>query len=144
MSLSKANSNGGGQDAEDDCPICLLPLGDDVTHTLDCGHRFHTGCIVESLRRSGPTCPMCRAAPQAVQPEGDAEDDAALLSEMMQTVCCGQLSQRTLNAAVMVLSALLRGNGGVVPVLLQNLLSSGGEHGDGGGAPHTWSFHVRF
>jgi len=47
------------------CPICLegeVINGEEIPcHNLQpCGHRFHTNCIVEALRRNGPNCPMCR------------------------------------------------------------------------------------
>ena len=28
-----------------------------------CNHKFHTSCIIESLRRNGPKCPLCRGLP---------------------------------------------------------------------------------
>ena len=45
------------------CPICLEPLENDST-ALSCSHRFHTACIVRSLRISS-ACPMCRDDPHA-------------------------------------------------------------------------------
>lgn len=42
------------------CPICLEE-NEDNCHTLEpCNHRFHTRCIINSLRLNGPQCPYCR------------------------------------------------------------------------------------
>jgi len=62
----------------DCCAICLDPHTDDDTtcHTLACGHRFHTSCIVRCLRTSS-ACPVCRDDPHAATASGDEteEDD---------------------------------------------------------------------
>jgi hypothetical protein len=41
------------------CPICLDPLRSNK-HTLDCGHSFHTECIVSWFRTGNSSCPNCR------------------------------------------------------------------------------------
>lgn len=42
------------------CPICLEE-NEDNCYTLEpCNHRFHTRCIINSLRLNGPQCPYCR------------------------------------------------------------------------------------
>ena len=42
------------------CSICLAATcGDEPCHTLACSHKFHTSCIVQSLRYDS-RCPMCR------------------------------------------------------------------------------------
>jgi hypothetical protein len=38
-------------------------------HRLECGHGFHTTCIIQSLRASGAACPICRSAPAAAAVE---------------------------------------------------------------------------
>ena len=43
-----------------ECPICLDDLGEGRA-TAPCGHQFCTGCLEDSVRRLGMTCPMCRA-----------------------------------------------------------------------------------
>jgi hypothetical protein len=59
---------------EEECPICLAPLGTTDIKKLDkvvingeevCGHSFHKDCIdkwIDSTRRQqgGPKCPVCR------------------------------------------------------------------------------------
>jgi len=54
--------------ADDDCPVCLLPLEESrsALQTLVCGHTFHSSCAdlwVKKCERRGwrPTCPLCRA-----------------------------------------------------------------------------------
>lgn len=47
------------QDGEDfDCPICISPPTDTVI-TL-CAHIFCRGCILKTLKRAKPCCPLCR------------------------------------------------------------------------------------
>lgn len=43
----------------EECPICLEPIGDKNVMTTDCGHTFHASCMIKNLRVSG-NCPMCR------------------------------------------------------------------------------------
>ena len=40
------------------CPICMSILGKDNS-TTKCGHKFCTGCLLESVTRN-VSCPMCR------------------------------------------------------------------------------------
>jgi hypothetical protein len=47
------------------CSICLNPNHPLNSIVLPCAHQFHSSCIVESLRRTGPSCPMCRHNPYA-------------------------------------------------------------------------------
>lgn len=44
------------------CAICLSDLDDDgKQHALDCGHVFHSSCVIEAFRAMSNTqCPMCR------------------------------------------------------------------------------------
>lgn len=66
---------------EEDCAICLAPLGTEGVKTLDkvvingkevCGHSFHKECIdqwINSTRQQegGPKCPECRTPISAAQ-----------------------------------------------------------------------------
>ena len=40
------------------CPICIETI--DSTSTLDCGHLFHSRCILTWKSAGGNTCPVCR------------------------------------------------------------------------------------
>nr|CAD7424112.1 unnamed protein product [Timema monikensis] len=44
---------------EEDCIICMEPLGSDQQSSLHCNHTFHTRCIKPWLRTQS-VCPMCR------------------------------------------------------------------------------------
>jgi len=44
-----------------ECAICLAEvLPNEAITSLPCGHRFHTECIMRSLRAGIATCPLCR------------------------------------------------------------------------------------
>jgi len=44
-----------------ECAICLdKVLSTDAITSLECGHRFHSDCLVNSLRSGHPNCPLCR------------------------------------------------------------------------------------
>ena len=127
-----------GSKADDgDCPICLSPLGEGATFSLDCGHRFHTGCIVEALRRSGPTCPMCRAGPKDAAPPVDPQE--ALVEAALRALFCGGVSDSALRGAAAALSRLVASVGGH-----EQALASLARLGGGDGQAHTWSFHIQF
>jgi hypothetical protein len=42
------------------CPICLEPMIENVRITSPCGHKFHSNCIIRSLTATRGTCPLCR------------------------------------------------------------------------------------
>jgi len=43
------------------CPICLEPMIENVRITSPCNHKFHSYCIRRSLTATQGTCPLCRA-----------------------------------------------------------------------------------
>jgi len=42
------------------CAICLEDNPINCHILVPCNHRFHAACLIESLRHSGPMCPLCR------------------------------------------------------------------------------------
>lgn len=44
------------------CAVCQdnLTVTNASTHELQCGHVFHSGCIIEWFRRGENSCPVCR------------------------------------------------------------------------------------
>jgi hypothetical protein len=50
----------------DECAICLEKFNEEShnTHTLECGHRYHMNCIINTLRQTEvKSCPLCRSSP---------------------------------------------------------------------------------
>ena len=70
---------GGGEGVE--CVICQEAFAGDQQpcHTLEeCGHKFHTTCLIAWFRRgNNGLCPLCRAGPQVPAEPVEAESDAA-------------------------------------------------------------------
>jgi len=45
------------------CPICMDDMPSDFSKnctTTECGHCFHTGCLLQNVLRNGFGCPYCR------------------------------------------------------------------------------------
>ena len=59
-----------------DCPICMDCIESSTKNcvTTECGHCFHTNCLMKSVAHNGFGCPYCRTA-MAEQPEEDDEDE---------------------------------------------------------------------
>jgi hypothetical protein len=46
---------------ETECPLCMYNMSVDNATKLNCGHKFHTTCLINNLIRGNHyTCPMCR------------------------------------------------------------------------------------
>lgn len=60
-----------------ECPICMdeINLGKNCV-TTECGHRFHTNCLMTSVAHNGFGCPYCRSvmAEEVIEDE-DEEDE---------------------------------------------------------------------
>ena len=41
------------------CPVCMGEINKNDLTELDCGHKYHSGCLERWLHRSS-TCPTCR------------------------------------------------------------------------------------
>lgn len=61
----------------EDCPICMEVLsGTKNIVTTECGHCFHTNCLMTSVAHNGFGCPYCRTQ-MAETPDGDESDDGS-------------------------------------------------------------------
>ena len=56
-----------------DCPICMDCIESTSKNcvTTECGHCFHTNCLMQSVAHNGFGCPYCRTA------MADEPDDAS-------------------------------------------------------------------
>ena len=41
------------------CAVCLSSINENTSYKLECGHIFHTDCIVKWFRNSNGNCPCC-------------------------------------------------------------------------------------
>lgn len=58
-----------------ECPICLeMILANVNCVTTDCGHSFHTSCLMKNTAVNGYDCPYCRTQ-MAESPEEEDDDD---------------------------------------------------------------------
>ena len=66
-----------------DCPICMDVIEENKNCvTTDCGHKFHTNCLMKNVAVNGFGCPYCRTAmaekneeEETVYTDDDEEDD---------------------------------------------------------------------
>ena len=57
-----------------ECPICFEVINPD-TNCLktECGHQYHTSCLLQNVSHNGYGCPLCRN--ELVHKEDDEEED---------------------------------------------------------------------
>ena len=58
-----------------ECPICMDPI--ELCKncvTTECGHQFHTSCLMKSVAHNGFACPYCRDE-MAEEPEEDESEE---------------------------------------------------------------------
>ena len=67
------------------CGVCLSDITAKESHELECGHHFHTHCLIEWFRqeRSHGRCPICRAAPGRAEESPAPDLDGVLLEEVL-------------------------------------------------------------
>lgn len=58
-----------------ECPICMdsIEISKNCV-TTECGHCFHTNCLMKSVTHNGFGCPYCRTV-MAEEPEDEDEDE---------------------------------------------------------------------
>ena len=59
IDINKLNTDPIGTSLNKDCAICMQPLHQNTTDTLDCKHQFHRECIQQWMV-VGSRCPTCR------------------------------------------------------------------------------------
>lgn len=60
---------------EIDCPICMEAItGMNNKVSTECGHCFHTNCLMKSVAHNGFGCPYCRTAMAEKQEENEDEE----------------------------------------------------------------------
>jgi hypothetical protein len=45
---------------QDQCPICFETIGEKNVIITECGHKFHTSCLMTNITHNGFGCPYCR------------------------------------------------------------------------------------
>lgn len=59
-----------------DCPICMDVIeGNNNRVTTECGHCFHTNCLMTSVAHNGFGCPYCRTKMAEEQERNDEESE---------------------------------------------------------------------
>jgi hypothetical protein len=68
----------------EDCPICMEVFTGVLNVVVtECGHKFHTNCLMTSVAHNGFGCPYCRAkmAEEIEDSDDEDEDDMSIDSE---------------------------------------------------------------
>jgi len=60
-----------------DCPICFEKITDVNCVTTECGHHFHTSCLMKNTAINGYGCPYCRTVMAEEQIDNDDDDDSS-------------------------------------------------------------------
>lgn len=72
--IEKMNYNNTSENVE--CPICMECILDTKNKvTTECGHCFHTNCLMTSVAHNGFGCPYCRTAMAEEIKDDDDEDE---------------------------------------------------------------------
>lgn len=58
-----------------ECPICMDDIMEVNFVITECGHTFHTSCLMKNAAHNGFGCPYCRAVMAEVPEEEEEEDD---------------------------------------------------------------------
>ena len=59
--MSNPNHQDNDNERIEDCPICMESISKCTNHTMtECGHSFHTTCIMKNVSKNGFQCPYCR------------------------------------------------------------------------------------
>lgn len=67
-----------------ECPICLDTINATNQTITECGHTFHTNCLMKNVLHNGFGCPYCRTK-MCEEPEEPLDDDEEEDSDYSQT-----------------------------------------------------------
>ena len=83
-----------------ECPICYDCVSNNVnTTTTECGHCFHTSCLLKSCSINGFNCPMCRAnmvnnkknAPASLEEDDELDTEADFIRALERSNALGEM-----------------------------------------------------
>lgn len=71
--------------SNNDCPICMEAIETQMKNycVTECGHCFHTNCLMQSVAHNGFGCPYCRTK-MAEEPEPEEESVWSEVDEDME------------------------------------------------------------
>jgi len=58
-----------------ECPICMDDIMDTNSVVTECGHCFHTSCLMKNVAHNGFGCPYCRSVLAEVPEDEDEDED---------------------------------------------------------------------
>ena len=58
-----------------ECPICMDDISETNCVVTECGHNFHTSCLMKNVAHNGFGCPYCRTTLAEVPEEEDQDND---------------------------------------------------------------------
>lgn len=71
------------EDAQNPCPICLVPLEEEMVSSGQCLHLMHTSCLKSWLVKDvNSACPVCRVA--FADPIDESDDESEISNGMRQ------------------------------------------------------------
>ena len=58
-----------------ECPICMEEINDNNKTMTECGHLFHSACLMKNVAHNGFNCPYCRTSMAEVPDVDSAESE---------------------------------------------------------------------
>ena len=89
-----------------DCVICFEVIGDKNCLTTECGHKFHTSCMMKNITVNGFSCPCCRTlmAEEEDMKTVDEDDEEAysLFDDELSTIASSEYSHEMIDQEEML------------------------------------------
>lgn len=67
-----------------ECPICYDTIYDTNCVTTECGHKFHTNCLLKNISFNGYNCPYCREIMVQPKPTTGNQSHFGNLSDIIE------------------------------------------------------------